>query len=125
MGCAAAQGRLWWSVTRQHRELCQGAPGAVVPGCPGLRAAPNLRPPAWLFAEICRCAGPWEVRNARSFPKTPSGKGLPSSHLAPVLGWRLWMSRAGPGACPRPCHTCAGSVSPLAVLSEAGSRGKV
>lgn len=90
------------------RALCQGAPGAVVPRCPGLRTAPSLPPPAWLSAEMCRCAGPWEVRNARSLPKPRCGKDLPGSPLAPVLGWRLWMSL---GLVLALCHPCAGSVA--------------
>lgn len=73
-----------------------------------------------------------EVGNAGPFPKNPSAKGLtgaPSSWLlAPVLGWRLWVSRAGPGGlilthvtsllCTEALGHRTGSVSPSAVPHE-------
>lgn len=114
-----------WAVQGSRKAVvvpAQGAPGAVVPRCPGLRTAPALPPPAWLLAEICRCAGPCQVRNARSFPKTPLWEG---SAICPALT-SAWLEAVDePGARPRPCHTCAGPVSPWQCPARQGAHQAV
>lgn len=106
MGWAAAPGRFWGSVPG---GLCQGAPMPRAKGSPGF-ASPGLA-----FAEICRCEDPWEVRKARCFPKSARGR------VCPALTWL----QGSAGGCGRArgvsssMSHLAGSVSPLAVLSEA------